>query len=440
MHITRELLHAVSRGELPPRLLAQIGGEHLLHLCSHCRREWQAWQEERRPGEYDYSQVFQMLPKVIEHQAPRIAREQQLAERDLGALLALPEGERIQRIKRARNHFRGAALVELLMEQSRKQLHTEPRVALHLAELARTVVHHSPTMPGAFNLIALATAYMANAFRAFGELRQASEQFAHARYVISHEGVTDPEILARVDDLEGSLRKDQRLYKEAEELMNRAMMLYRLSRAKSEEVRVLLKLGSLYFYEGDVDRAIETVRGALRRLRREAEPRLFLCARHNLVTYLAEAGFYQQAADSFARDQDLYRGFPDEWTQLRYTWLQGRIAGGLGDLDTAEAALTTTREGFIARGHGFDAAQVSLDLAVLYARAGRTVELRSLAEEIAPIFEALDVHREALAALLLFQEAARKEALSLALLRDLRAYFREARADPSLRFVARPAR
>ena len=53
----------------------------------------------------------------------------------------------------------------------------------------------------------------------------------------------------------------------------------------------------------------------------------------------------------------------------------------------------------------------SLDLAVLYLRLGRRAEVRRLAEEILPLFKAQDVHREALAALTLFQEAARQDSL-----------------------------
>ena len=46
IHITRELLLAVHRGELPARLLTQIGLQHLLSLCSHCRREFERFRRE----------------------------------------------------------------------------------------------------------------------------------------------------------------------------------------------------------------------------------------------------------------------------------------------------------------------------------------------------------------------------------------------------------
>jgi hypothetical protein len=176
------------------------------------------------------------------------------------------------------------------------------------------------------------------------------------------------------------------------------------------------------------------VRDAVKKLPPDAEPRLYLCGRHNLGFYLTEAGEYTQAADLLAQDEDLYRQFPDAWTQLRRSWLRARIAAGLGDRATAETTFRTVRDGFLAQGIGYDAAMVSLELAGLFLRQGRTADVKRLAEEMIPIFEAQDVHREAAAALLLFQEAARQEAVTATMLRELTDYLRNARNDPSLRF------
>ena len=92
------------------------------------------------------------------------------------------------------------------------------------------------------------------------------------------------------------------------------------------------------------------------------------------------------------------------------------------------------RDGFLEKYMAFDAALVSLDLAVVYLRAGRTEEVRSLAEAMIPIFKSQEIHREALAALVMFQEAARREAVTLSLVERLAAYFREAEVDRELRF------
>jgi tetratricopeptide (TPR) repeat protein len=364
-----------------------------------------------------------------------LEREQRGAARDLEELLALPREERIRRVERAHNRFRSAALVRLLVGESRKRMQADPAGALHLAKLGRLVAHCNPQMPGAFDLIALATAQMANACRMLDDTRQAEEHFGHARYVITHHGVTDMEILARVDYLEGSLRTDQRLFSQAEDLLARAATLYRVSGDPVETARVLVTLGNLYFFQDDRERAIEATTAALKGMRADREPRLYLCARYNLARYLTEDGQYDEAADILSVDEDLYREFPEAWTQLRLTWLRGKIAAGRGESDAAEKALLEARDGFMAAGHGYDAAMVAVeDLALLYLREGRTADVKRLAEEIFPIFQSQDVHREAVAALRLFQEAARQEQLTVQGVREYVRYLREARTDPALSF------
>lgn len=437
IHLTRELLWAVTRGELPPSVVTQVGTQHLMSLCPTCRKEIAAFQKERRAGAAN-PQTLQMLPALLDEQIPRIEKEQRGAARDLADLLALPREERMQKVERARNRFRSATLIRLLLRESRKRVQEDPKEALHLASLARRAAQCNPQMPQAFDLIALATAQMANACRVQDDVQQAEEHFGHARYVITHHGVTDPEILARVDKLEGSLRMDQRQFQKAEELLTRSAMLYRLSGDKVETSRVLTTLGLMYLHQGEITSAIETTTAALRGLQGSSEPRLYLCARFNLARCLTEDGQYQEATDLLSADADLYREFPEAWTQLRLSWLQGKIAAGLGRSEEAEKIFLEVRDGFIAQGIGYDAAMVSIeDLALLYLREGRAADVKRLAEEIHPIFEAQDVHREALAALRLFQEAARQEQLTVKALREYVRYLKDARTDPALKFRER---
>ena len=234
--------------------------------------------------------------------------------------------------------------------------------------------------------------------------------------------------------MEGSLRKDQRLFAVAEDLLIRSEVFYHLVGDEAGAVRVLLNLGVTYNLQGRTQEAIEVTRTALHRWPQGASPRLYLCAHYNLAYYLVLAGDFEQAADLLAEDEDLYREFPDSWTQLRVAWLRGDIARARGEDEAAETAYREAWEGFIARGIGYDAALVALDLALLYLRQGRTPEVRRLAEEMIPIFQAQDVHREALAALALFQEAARREEVTAEQVRRLVKYLQEARNDPGRRF------
>jgi tetratricopeptide (TPR) repeat protein len=205
-------------------------------------------------------------------------------------------------------------------------------------------------------------------------------------------------------------------------------MLFRIVGAAVETARVLLKLGSLYYNQGRPEPAIRMVRAALEGLPAAEEPRLFLMGRHNLALYLAEAGRYEEAAGLVAADADLYGRFPDAWTQLRLAWLRGKIAAGMGDAAEAERRFLEVRDGFARQGNGYDAAMASLDLTLLYLKEGRTADVQRLAEEMVALFEARDVHREALAALVLFQEAARREEVTAAMVRELAGQIQEARA------------
>jgi 23S rRNA maturation mini-RNase III len=60
--------------------------------------------------------------------------------------------------------------------------------------------------------------------------------------------------------------------------------------------------------------------------------------------------------------------------------------------------------------------------------------MRLLAETMLPIFQSRDIHREAIAALIVFQQAVRMEKLSSDLLDEIRSFLRRARTDPKLRF------
>jgi tetratricopeptide (TPR) repeat protein len=436
IHITRELLWAVSRGELPPGVITRIGMEHLLNLCPACRREMSAFREERsRPARKLSGEALRVFPAVFEDQVARLDREVRVGVRDLEELLALPADERVRRVERARRRFRSGVLARLLIAESRNRVHAAPEEAFRLAALARLVAQLNPRMRGVFDVIALATASMANACRAGGDLRGAEEHFGSARSVIVRQGVTDLEVLARVDHLEGSLCMDQRRFSQAEELLARSAMLFRLSGDKVELARVLTTLGGLYFFRDDLDQAIAATTAALQGLRPGSETRLFLCARYNLARYLTEDGQLDAAEEILSADAGLYGELPEPSTQLRLLWLRGKIAAGRGRIAEAERAFVEVRDGFLALGIGYDAAMVAIeDLAFLYLRQGRAADVKRLAEEIFPVFQAQDVHREAVAALRLFQEAARQEQVTLQTLRNLSRYLRDARADPTLRF------
>lgn len=117
--------------------------------------------------------------------------------------------------------------------------------------------------PEVLSLLALTAATMANTSRALGERRKAEEHFRYARYLVREHEVTEAAILACIDDLEGSLRKDQRRLAEAEALFTRAVMFYQLADSRLDVACVLLNLGATYNLQGRIAEAIEVARSGL---------------------------------------------------------------------------------------------------------------------------------------------------------------------------------
>jgi tetratricopeptide (TPR) repeat protein len=185
---------------------------------------------------------------------------------------------------------------------------------------------------------------------------------------------------------------------------------------------------------GLLEKGIPLIYQALDLIDPEQEPRLLLCARHNLIDALAETGRHLEAQGLYRTTRALYRSFPDAWTQNRRKWVKGKISRGLGQADQAESLFLAARDGFISEGIPYDTALVSLELAILYAEQGRTADLKRLAAEMVPIFSSLNIHREALAALAYLRQAVEAERASVELVASVAAYLRRAQHDPALRF------
>ncbi len=433
-HITPELMAAVERGDISTHVFTELVWNHLMNLCPTCRAGFRSWQRNRRDTDVSYDSAFRVLPLVLEWHTQEIKEALDDAQKDLQTLLKLSHSQRLSRIQRASSRFRGVALAHLLIDEARTHLPTEPQIVYELAEAAETVLMRTIHTPGYYDALARAIAYKANALRATGRLPEADERMRGARSLVRHENTTDTVVCAEIDWFEGVLRKDQRRFREAAELLARSSSLFQLAGETIEATRPLLALGLMYYDRQETGKAIKATETALRNLSPKAEPRLYLCGRHNLSLFLVEAGQYDAAAEILRADAELYEQFADPWTRLRKRWLQGKIASGTRQHAEAESAFLAVRDGFIAQGIGYDAAMVSLDLALLYLEEGRRVDVQRLAGEMQPIFEAADVHPEATAALLLFQEAARQQAVTVEMVEELAAYLERARENPDLHF------
>lgn len=433
VHLDRKLLRAYSRGDLPLSIVAKMSFEHLAELCPRCRRALQDVQDE-----LTLSPSVPMVEAVLQSTLGELKRQHRQAEKDFRELLALPQGERLEKIVQSRRRFKGSHLVHLLLNQAEQEFTRNPGEAKSLVHAAHKVVRHSPAESSALETEALVYAFLGNAYRATDDRRQADLYFANARKFIRQNAVREPSILARIDELEGSLRKDQRRFTEAEEMLSRALVLYGVSGGRSEEMgRVLVNLGDVYFVQGRIVGAIEMTRFALQLLSPNSNARLYTMGRYNLALQLTERGEHDEAAEILESDAEQFAQMPEPWVQLRLLCVRAKIAVARGDLDAALDLFEEARTGFIHEGISFDAAIVSVELAMIHLRTGNLAAVKGLAGEIVAVFQAQDVHREVMAALLLFDEAARREALTASFAEDLATYLKRARENPELRFVRR---
>ncbi|HSL82145.1 MAG TPA: hypothetical protein VLF66_05180 [Thermoanaerobaculia bacterium] len=453
VHLTFELLAARERGDLGERDFLWFLGTHLAADCHACHRELVAHlrEEERRagrePGADAPATEAGTAPagpdRALEEEVRRFLDERSRGRAEARELVALVDAqpgpdprsvrEALALVRRARTRFRSPWTGFALVEEARESLPDRPRRALALALLAEAVADRVPAPRGGSQVLwgalaGLALAHQGNARRALDDLPGAHRLFARARVILDEAGVANARVLAEVDALEGSLRRDQRRFPQAERLLRRAAAHWTAADEPLGLARALLTLGVLYQQWSRAAEALGAAEAALAALPADAPRRLRLCAEHNRVDYLCDLGHPDVAAELLEAARPLYPEFDDPWTRLRLAWVEGRIAAGLGDLETARERLGAAREGFAAAGSLYDTALVSLELAEAELAAGRPGAARRLAAETVELFAALEVPREAAAALAQLRRASRaEEALTAALLRRALRALRSAR-------------
>jgi tetratricopeptide (TPR) repeat protein len=272
-------------------------------------------------------------------------------------------------------------------------------------------------------------AHVANVLRVAGKLKASAALFQKAKRLWAAgsdpDGVLDP---GRLLDLEASLCRAQRRFEEALALLEQARVVSRC------QGRILIKKGFTLEVMGDYEQAIETLLEAEALPDVQADPRLrnILCG--NLALDFCHVGRFAEAAELAQKVRRVAAEMGDMIGLLRVTWIEGRISAGLGQTGEALSLLAQARREFTNRKMGYDVALALLEEAALLLDEGRTAEVRVLTRGLPTIFEAEEVHREALAALRLFLEAAEREAATAELARRVLRYLFRARHDQGLPF------
>jgi tetratricopeptide (TPR) repeat protein len=345
--------------------------------------------------------------------------------------------------------FRDRMLCERLLAASHDEGFREPARSEQLARIAVAVAERvadtcpeaavessSPAPSDALaGLRARAWAQLGNALRIGDDLEGAAAAFRSSDALVAAHPRLALLDKARIFDLKASLCKDRRHFAEAARLLDRVITIYQRLGQSNLTGRAFSQKALLQFHAGDREGCMVLLRRALELIDPHEDPRYFLSARHTLIMALVEDGKPREAFALLFHTRPLYLKMGDRMNLLRLRWLEGQVARGLNRLEQAETAFREVRGAFVELGLEYDAALVSLDLATVFAQQGRATEMRRLAEEMLAFFESNQILPEAMAAFLVFCNAARMEQAGLALVQEVAAFLKQARHTPDLRFV-----
>jgi len=346
----------------------------------------------------------------------RFARDRRQAEKRCEILrrLKTPQARR-ERIEKTED-YQTWAMVERLAHESERAAADKPAKAIEWADLALFTV---PFVQGPDSrrrrLEGYASFYKANGLRVGNDLDASDEAFSRA-WGLWRAGEQDgflPLDEGRLFDREASLRRDQRRFQEALDLHQKA-----LDRSP-ETGRMLLNKAATFEQMGDVEGSIEALQQARPHVEKAGEPRDLWVLLFNLSVASWHAGKLVESENLLSEARELAIRLGNQLDLVRTLWLSARLDFSLGHIAQATAALEQVFEDLVsAHGLPYDAALAGMDLAVLHLEQGNTREVKSLAQRMEIVFASLGIAREALSAILIFCEAARREEATVELARQ----------------------
>ncbi len=456
LHPSPDLLAKLMRGGLPAGETRSVL-RHLVAGCPTCRDATAGlWALQDQPeahvdaapaaepaastagAEDGYDRVIDRVFQRIQRQEVALQREAAEARKLLAELGEHPFPRQLLLVDNS-PRFRSRSLCELLLERCHEAGFQDPQRAVDLAHLAVAVAHRLSSKDAPVEIVrgiqARAWAQLGNAFRISADHAAAEQAFASAEELLAAEPRIVPLDRARVLDQLASLRRDQGRYGEAFRLLDRVVAIFRKLGQWHLLGRALAQKSMVCDEVGDVETEMALLRQALDLLDPQADPRMFLAARHNLILALNQCGRHREAFALLYHTRPLYVEAGDRINLVRLRWLEGAVAAGLGRIERAETAFREVRDAWASLGLGLDAALAALDLAGIYALQGRSADMRRLAEEMLVIFQSLSIQREALAAILLFHQAALLDEVGSQLVQDLAKFLKRSRNDPTLQFA-----
>jgi tetratricopeptide (TPR) repeat protein len=415
---------------------------HLLSRCAVCREHLDAmgWSRERvarllqpaaevsqdiapaATGSYDYSGAFGAVEKAVSaFLAPERISTEMPVQKILAGLEALEESAQIERV-RSGGIYAAPPVIRALVERSHSLRYRNADEMLHLAHLARLAVEGCSASTAGnelklADLRARAWGQYGNALRICGQPRAAEAALAAS---LEHwrQGTGDPALHAWLLEKTSSLAIFQGRFEEAIEMCEEAGQIYQELGNDHSLAFTLTQKAIAILYSGEAAWAVRTLNQAMPLIDAE-DPHLLIAACHNLIRCYIDLDRPDQALALYAETRELYKELDDPLILLRMAWQEGLLLRDLGHLRAAETALLKARKGYMEEKLAYEVALVSLDLTTVYVKLGLVEEVKRTVMTTVPIFHALRVKLETLAALLQIQKVADQEQQALELIRTL---------------------
>jgi tetratricopeptide (TPR) repeat protein len=420
---------------------------HLLSRCAECREGLAAsgWSQEHlarlfqlsadpsrqsNPGipfagaeSYDYGRAFTAAGEAVSaFLAPEQTVPEIQAREIVDELASLPGPEQSRRAS-SRGLYSSPAVVRALVERSYALRYQGADEMLRLARLAKLAVENcTPEAAGGERKLADLQARVwgqyGNALRISSQPHDAEAALARAQEH-RRNGTGDPVLRAWLLERGSSLANFRGDYRAAVEMCEEAGQIYQELGDDHAFAFTLTQKAIAILYAGDPEGAVRILNQAIPLINDEEDPHLLVAACHNLIRCYIDLDQPDQALVLYSETHEIYQEFHDPLILLRMAWQEGILLRDLGHMRAAEAALLRARKGYMEGKLSYEVALVSLDLASVYVKLGLVEEVKRTVLTTVPIFHALRVKVETLAALLQLQKVADQEQQALELIRTL---------------------
>jgi len=357
---------------------------HVMRGCPSCSREIEQVRQPPVPPLDDYDEPIDRLhEKVARGELRGLRLEPQPPPQNLQTELFDNAFVKLLLSLQSTRRAADLGLCDMLLRKSRELGHRDPErarrateIAVQAAELFDLGLYGAPVVQDA---AAMPWARPDDSRSAAAELRMAESAVDKARLLLVW-GSVDPLLRAGLLALEASIAGRCGRFEEAVRILNRAASIYRRLGDRHLFGRTLIQkaifLGNVQPRQAP---ALRLLRRGIDLIDPQREPRLIVCATHNLIWFLSRSGRTGEADACLGAVRRLYERAGDRRHLGRLRWLEGKLAARPRE---AERALVDARETLAREGLGYEAALATLDLSVLLVQEGREADLRRQPDQI----------------------------------------------------------